>query len=97
MHRAILIAIEDEIEASAIHTSEEGGFGAMNDAAPEEAATSAEAPVAAGGTLADMERQMILNTLDQCLGNRTQASRILGISIRTLRNKLKQYEDEGHL
>ena len=38
---------------------------------------------------------MILNTLDHCLGNRTHAANILGISIRTLRNKLNQYRDEG--
>jgi DNA-binding protein Fis len=45
--------------------------------------------------VADVERDLILNTLDHCLGNRTHAANILGISIRTLRNKLKQYEDEG--
>jgi two-component system response regulator FlrC len=38
---------------------------------------------------------MILNTLDHCLGNRTHAAKILGISIRTLRNKLNQYRDDG--
>ncbi len=48
-----------------------------------------------GRTIADVERDMILNTLDHCLGNRTHAANILGISIRTLRNKLSQYKDEG--
>jgi two-component system response regulator FlrC len=48
-----------------------------------------------GKTIADVERTMILNTLDHCLGNRTHAANILGISIRTLRNKLNQYKDEG--
>ena len=48
-----------------------------------------------GRTIADVERDMILNTLDHCLGNRTHAATILGISIRTLRNKLNQYKDEG--
>ncbi|MAH05961.1 MAG: sigma-54 dependent transcriptional regulator [Alphaproteobacteria bacterium] len=48
-----------------------------------------------GRTISDVERDMILNTLDHCLGNRTHAAKILGISIRTLRNKLNQYRDEG--
>ncbi len=48
-----------------------------------------------GRTVADVERDLILETLDHCLGNRTHAANILGISIRTLRNKLKQYHDEG--
>ncbi len=48
-----------------------------------------------GRTMADVERDMILNTLDHCLGNRTHAANILGISIRTLRNKLNLYKDDG--
>ncbi len=48
-----------------------------------------------GRTISDVEREMIVNTLDHCLGNRTHAAKILGISIRTLRNKLNQYKDEG--
>ncbi|MBG78670.1 MAG: sigma-54-dependent Fis family transcriptional regulator [Alphaproteobacteria bacterium] len=49
-----------------------------------------------GRTIADVERDMIIDTLEHCLGNRTHAANILGISIRTLRNKLNQYKDQGH-
>ena len=49
-----------------------------------------------GQTVADVERGLIIDTLGHCLGNRTHAANILGISIRTLRNKLKQYGENGH-
>ena len=42
-----------------------------------------------------VEKKLIIDTLDHCLGNRTHAANILGISIRTLRNKLKQYSEQG--
>ena len=48
-----------------------------------------------GRTVADVERDLILDTLDHCLGNRTHAANILGISIRTLRNKLREYTQAG--
>jgi len=48
-----------------------------------------------GRTVADVERHLILDTLKHCLGNRTHAANILGISIRTLRNKLNEYAGEG--
>jgi DNA-binding NtrC family response regulator len=48
-----------------------------------------------GRTVADVERDLILDTLDHCLGNRTHAAKILGISIRTLRNKLNEYSQAG--
>jgi two-component system response regulator FlrC len=42
-------------------------------------------------TSGDLEKNHILTTLDKCGGNRTHAARKLGISIRTLRNKLNEY------
>ena len=49
-----------------------------------------------GRTVSDVERDLIIDTLEHCLGNRTHAATILGISIRTLRNKLKLYNQEGY-
>jgi two-component system response regulator FlrC len=48
-----------------------------------------------GQTVAAVEQQLIIETLSHCFGNRTHAAGILGISIRTLRNKLKEYSDNG--
>ena len=48
-----------------------------------------------GRTVADIERELILETLRHCHGNRTHAANILGISIRTLRNKLREYTQAG--
>jgi DNA-binding NtrC family response regulator len=48
-----------------------------------------------GRTVADVERYLILETLKHCLGNRTRAANILGISLRTLRNKLAVYAADG--
>ncbi|THB71160.1 MAG: sigma-54-dependent Fis family transcriptional regulator [Desulfovibrio sp.] len=46
-------------------------------------------------TLQEMERIMIMRGLRQTSGNRTQAAELLGISVRTLRNKLNDYRDQG--
>ena len=100
MHRAVLLASGPEITEDAIR---------MPDGSPIAQSVTADARVAAsaaqtaevvsrslvGRTVSDVERDLILDTLDHCLGNRTHAARILGISIRTLRNKLNQYSDEG--
>ena len=48
-----------------------------------------------GRTVAEVERDLILETLKYCLGNRTRAANLLGISIRTLRNKLNEYAAGG--
>ena len=53
---------------------------------------SAEAlQIRSGLTVQEMERALILETLRSTNHNRTQAAKLLGISIRTLRNKLHEY------
>ena len=51
-------------------------------------------PMKAGMTVREMERQLISRTLDEVNDNRTRAAELLGISIRTLRNKLREYKQE---
>jgi DNA-binding NtrC family response regulator len=100
MHRAVLLSQGPTLGPDAILLTGGRGIpvdaGRGNAAAPASAA-SAEAGTAplVGRTVADVERDLIIETLSHCLGNRTHAATILGISIRTLRNKLKQYGGEG--
>src|SRR3989475_1904004 len=56
---------------------------------------SPDAPaLQAGQSVGEMERKLIMTTLEQTNGNRTHAARLLGISLRTLRNKLREYRVE---
>ncbi len=84
LHRAVLLAVGDEIDTDAIMLM--GG---------EAAAGAAGTGSLVGRTVADVERDLIIDTLKHTLGNRTHAARILGISIRTLRNKLNAYVQDG--
>lgn len=101
MHRAVLLTNEDIITADAIRMPDGSRVdqtpAAMGDQHIAQAAIAAEnaARQFVGQTVAEVERDLILQTLGHCLGNRTHAANILGISIRTLRNKLKQYGDDG--
>ena len=99
LHRAVLLSNGVEITPEAILLPDGTGLSeAAHLADPAaKAAETAETVTRAmvGRTVADVERDLILDTLDHCLGNRTHAATILGISIRTLRNKLNQYSDEG--
>jgi DNA-binding NtrC family response regulator len=99
LHRAVLLASGEIIGADAISMPDGTG---LNEAVRGHSAAAAAAQTAesvartlVGRTVADVERDLILVTLDHVLGNRTHAANILGISIRTLRNKLNQYADEG--
>ena len=48
-----------------------------------------------GSTVEEVERALVVQTLACCDGNRTQAARVLGLSVRTLRNKIRVYIAEG--
>jgi len=99
MHRAVLLSPGAEIEEFAIRLPD----GAPMAGTAPGAETARVASMAAeavsrgfvGQTVAAVEQQLIIDTLSHCLGNRTHAANILGISIRTLRNKLKEYSDAG--
>ena len=53
--------------------------------------------IGVGMSLRDVEKELIFQTLRASDSNRTQAAKTLGISIRTLRNKLHEYADAGEL
>jgi two-component system response regulator FlrC len=111
MHRAVLIETGPSITSVALDIDPaigiaDGGLGV----APSEPGSAAVVPVdtgsvlptppravlpTAGRTIEAVEKDMILDTLCQSRGNRSQAAAVLGISIRTLRNKLHEYERSG--
>jgi two-component system response regulator FlrC len=97
MHRAVLVARGDQIGAEAIAVTSENHIAAKAQQVVHQAnpnAAAMDSPLV-GKTVAEVERDLIVQTLNKCLGNRTHAANILGISIRTLRNKLKQYSENG--
>jgi DNA-binding NtrC family response regulator len=91
IHRAVLLAEGDEIRVDAIE------LGAPTSAAEPLGSGQQPSGVAAlvGQKMEEVERDLILETLGRTLGNRTHAATILGISIRALRNKLRDYAAHG--
>jgi len=87
MHRAVLLATGDVIGPEAIV------FDSRRD--PLSASSPAAAAPLACRPLAEIEREVILETLRRTDGNRTRAAELLGISIRTLRNRLREYARQG--
>jgi len=90
MHRAVLLARGPSIGPESVMLSNL----TVGDSDAGNAALASKLGLV-GRTVADVERDLILETLNHCLGNRTHAANVLGISIRTLRNKLQQYRQEG--
>ncbi|WP_293905882.1 sigma-54 dependent transcriptional regulator [Phenylobacterium sp.] len=99
MHRAVLLAPNAEIDETAIRLPDGQPLAPADPHARTAQAASVAAETATRGfvgqTVSQMEQQLILGTLEHCFGNRTHAANILGISIRTLRNKLKEYTEAG--
>ncbi len=101
MHRAVLLSTGTEIGPEALRMPDGSRMDqtiigmASGPAAQAVMAAEGVTRTMVGRTVAEVEQDLILDTLDHCLGNRTHAANILGISIRTLRNKLRQYASEG--
>ena len=76
-----------EISSIKVDTNEEVG--------QKEIVNSNDNSSSVGRTIADVEQELILKTLQDVQGNRTKAAEILGITVRTLRNKLNEYRDMG--
>jgi DNA-binding NtrC family response regulator len=93
MHRAVLLASGSEIGLEAIEVGQSDGLGDT----PSASAGGATGGIAflVGRTMNEVERDLIIGTLGHTLGNRTHAATILGISIRALRNKLRDYAAQG--
>lgn len=87
MHRAVLMSQLEEIITEDVFTS------AQEKASRQENLEDKNDFI--GKKIVEVEQAVILETLSHCLGNRTHAANILGISIRTLRNKLKEYSEMG--
>ncbi len=88
LHRAVLLAAGDAIGPEAIELH--------GDAAPAAVPSAAGGiPALVGRSVAEVERELIVSTLHHTGGNRTHAASVLGISIRALRNKLRDYAAAG--
>jgi len=99
MHRAVLLSVGPEIDEHAIRLPDGQPLAPADAHTRTAQAASVAAETATRGfvgqTVSEMEQQLIIDTLEHCFGNRTHAANILGISIRTLRNKLKEYSEAG--
>ena len=88
IHRAVLLAEGEAIGPAAIELGPQTQAGTT-------VLTPGGITSLVGKTMHEVERDLILETLGHTLGNRTHAATILGISIRALRNKLRDYAAQG--
>jgi DNA-binding NtrC family response regulator len=93
-----LVVLTPTTEIKVEDLPEELGREASGDfAAPPDAGTGASSAAAgkSGLTMDEIERRAILDALERTGGNRTQAAEMLGIGLRTLQRKLKEYKLAG--
>ena len=95
VHRAVLLADGREIGPEAVELTPPPAPRPAEPIAAQPAPAVRTVSALVGRRMEEVERELILETLSHCLGNRTRAAEILGISIRTLRNKLHEYRAAG--
>ncbi|MBF0187965.1 MAG: sigma-54-dependent Fis family transcriptional regulator [Magnetococcales bacterium] len=89
IQRCLLVAEGGAITADDLMIDTSSAPAGDNGSSAADAGDTISMPV--GTTVKEMEEILIRHTLDEVDGNRTRAAEILGISIRTLRNKLNEY------
>ena len=92
IERAVLISVNDPIDREHLLL-----FGEAQMPAPLPSQGDQSLTFRAGHTIREVEKNMILHTLGKVDGNRTHAAKMLGISIRTLRNKINEYRERGEI
>ena len=97
MHRAVLLSDNALIDTADLELEEAKVpmLPTSNPPGLAEEAVTREITTLVGRRMEEVEQALILETLRHCLGNRTHAANILGISIRALRNKLRDYAAHG--
>ena len=82
VERAFIMARADAVDADAVPLSERPPAPPLGERI---------LPMEIGASIAEMERQLILATLEHCEGNKNRAAQTLGISLKTLYNRLNTY------
>jgi DNA-binding NtrC family response regulator len=95
IHRAVLNESSAWITPAALEIDTEDMIAEPPSDAPRRGIPGRAMWPTAGRTIEAVEKDMILDALRQCEGNRGQTAAVLGISIRTLRNKLQLYRQGG--
>lgn len=93
IERAVIISPSDKIEMGHIFLEEDSGV--MEKEKTDDILLNEKKIPSSGVTMAEMEKKLILNTLKDVMNNRQRAAEVLGIHVRTLRNKLNEYKKEG--
>jgi len=89
IERAVLLSGGETILPEHLYLEKEG------ERNRQPAEVSLKSVVSEDATLKEMEKRLIFKTLEKAEGNKTRASEILGISVRTIRNKLNEYKKQG--
>lgn len=89
VERSVILSKDDYVPFSELPEAIRGASG-------DQLSEQAREGIRPGMTIREMEKELIIKTLEDNDGNRTRAARVLGITRRTLQHKIKEYDLESH-